>query len=134
MEVECGAAPVKLLLAQIYTGEELDDADSPDVVLSSLELAHQWDVSPAVAALEAAAAKGMGDAHFGRAAEIACRLHLRQLAEACRAYAKESQHVRAHFEASEYPAAVQAQLAEVFGPPASAAQRGPKKRRILTAA
>jgi len=126
VNVDCGAAPVRLLLSQIYTGEEVDDAESPpDVVLSSMELAHQWDVGHAVAALEAAAAKAIDDANFGLAAEaVASRLRLQQLTDACAAFAKASEHVKAQFEASCYPAAVQALLAQVFGEPSE-----PKRKR-----
>jgi len=116
VEVDCDAEPVRLLLSQMYTGKEVDTADVPlDVILSSLELAHQWDVGAAVASLEAAAAKAIEDASFGRAAEIAYRLHLQQLVDACAAFAKASEHVKSQFQASKYSGDVQAQLARVFG-------------------
>lgn len=131
VEVDCESAAVKLLLSVIYTGEEVDEGEAPpDSLLAAVELAHQWDVGHAVAALEAAAARRIDDERLGRAAEVAARLQLPQLSPACMAFAKNSAEVKKRFKASQYPPAVQAMLAKVFGD-AEAGESRKKRRRLI---
>mmetsp|Transcript_52773 Transcript_52773/g.153487 ORF Transcript_52773/g.153487 Transcript_52773/m.153487 type:complete len:367 (+) Transcript_52773:167-1267(+) len=131
VEVDFEAAAVRLLLSIVYTGEEVDENDAPpDSLLAAVELAHQWDVCHAVAALEAAAARRIDDERLGRAAEVAARLQLPELAPACMAFAKNSAEARKRFKASQYPPAVQAMLAKVFGD-AEAGESRRKRRRLI---
>jgi len=133
VEVDFEASAVKLLLSLIYTGEEVEETEAvPDTLLASLELAHQWDVSHAVTALEFAIVKRLDDERFGRAMEVATRLQLPQLSPACLAYAKNSAEVRKRFKASQYPATVQTLLAKVFGDAESADSRRKRRRLIMS--
>lgn len=132
VEVDFDMSAVKLLLSVIYTGEEVDEAEvAPESLLAALELAHQWDVAHAVAALEAAAARRIDDERLGRAAEVATRLQLPQLSPACMAFAKNSAEVRKRFKASQYPPAVQALLAKVFGDAETGESRKKRRRLIM---
>jgi len=133
VEVDFDAAAVKLLLNLIYTGEEVDEVDaSADALCGAMELAHQWDVTHAVAALEGAVVKRIDDERFSRAAEVAVRLQLPQLMPACIAYARSSGDVKKRFKTSQYAPAVQSVLSKLFGDPDSSNTR--QKRRRLVAA
>uniref|UniRef100_A0A7S0BCB0 BTB domain-containing protein n=1 Tax=Pyrodinium bahamense TaxID=73915 RepID=A0A7S0BCB0_9DINO len=132
VEVEFDAVVVRLLLSLIYTGEEVDETDAaPDSLLAAVELAHQWDVGHAVTALEVAVVRRIDDERFGRAVEVAARLQLPQLAPACMAFAKNSADVKRRFKAAQYPPAVQAALAQVFGDAESGDARRKRRRLIM---
>merc|ERR1719265_2590526 len=88
IEVDCDPRAMKIILELIYVGEEVDEAEPIDVLLSALGQAHQWDVTHVVQLLEAAAARKVGEESLGRALEVACRLQLSNLQNTCTTFAK----------------------------------------------
>mmetsp|Transcript_53047 Transcript_53047/g.150172 ORF Transcript_53047/g.150172 Transcript_53047/m.150172 type:complete len:381 (-) Transcript_53047:36-1178(-) len=133
VDVDFEAAPVRVLLALLYTGEEVDEVDSPpDTLLSALELAHQWDVSHAVTALEMALTNRIDDACFCRTMEVATRLQLPQLAAACMAYAKNSADVKRRLKLAQFPELIQSLLAKALGDAESGESRRKRRRLIMT--
>lgn len=80
---------VRLLLALVYTGTVSNTDEGPDVntILSTLDLAHRWQLLHVVQMLAAAAAQRVDADSFEAAADAALRLELPPLLSACRAFA-----------------------------------------------
>jgi len=134
VEVDFDASAVRLLLNLMYTGEEVDDVDvTPEALLAAVELAHQWDVSHAVTALELAVVKRIDEDRFARVMEVTARLQLSILMSACMAFAKNSPDVKRRFKSAQYPPVVQATLSKLFGDPAESNESRRKRRRLLMA-
>lgn len=115
IEVDCDPRAMKIILELIYVGEEVDEAEPIDVLLSALGQAHQWDVTHVVQLLEAAAARKVGEESLWRALEVACRLQLTNLQNTCTCFAKGNAAVKKRFKLNEYPTIVMAALAKTFG-------------------
>lgn len=80
---------VRLLLALVYTGTVSSTDEGPDVntILSTLDLAHRWQLLHVVQILAAAAAQRVDAESFEAAADAALRLELPPLLSSCRAFA-----------------------------------------------
>jgi len=112
----------------------VDDVDvTPEALLAAMELAHQWDVSHAVTALELAVVKRVDEDRFARVMEVTARLQLSILMSACMAFAKNSPDVKRRFKSAQYPPVVQATLSKLFGDPAESNESRRKRRRLLMA-
>lgn len=87
--VGCTTHAVRLLLALIYTGTVSSADEGPDVntILSTLDLAHRWQLLHVVQMLASAAAQRVDAESFEAAADAALRLELPVLLSACRAFA-----------------------------------------------
>jgi len=131
VEVDCDPSAMKLILELVYVGEEVDDAEPLDVLLSALSQAHQWDISDLVQLLEAAAVRKLDDDGLGRALEVACRLQLTDLQNACIGMAKGSAVAKKRFKLAEYPTIVMEVLTKTFGESEEMADdRRCKRRRV----
>mmetsp|Transcript_99105 Transcript_99105/g.275961 ORF Transcript_99105/g.275961 Transcript_99105/m.275961 type:complete len:389 (-) Transcript_99105:120-1286(-) len=87
--VGCTAQAVRLLLALVYTGTVSSADEGPDVstILSTLDLAHRWQLLHVVQMLASAASQRVDAEHFEAALDAALRLELPPLLSACRAFA-----------------------------------------------
>lgn len=131
IEVDCDPNAMKLILELVYVGEEVDDAEALDVLLSALSQAHQWDISDVVQLLEAAAVRKLDEDALGRSLEVACRLQLTNLQNACVQLAKGSALAKKRFKLAEYPTIVMEVLSKTFGESEEMADdRRCKRRRV----
>lgn len=150
IEVTADAHSVRLLLELVYTGTSgpLSDeggsrAESTDVgaedcgpdgqglqstrlMVSTLDLAHQFQIDHVVQMLTKELANQLTEHSFGPACELGLRLQLPTLLRACRELANSSPAIRKDFDAGAWPEPVQIMLREGFGlaPPQKRRRQG----------
>lgn len=130
IEVDCDPTVMKLILELVYVGEEVDDAETLDVLLPALSQAHQWDITDVVQLLEAAAIRKLDEDSLGRTLEVACRLQLTNLQSHCIGLAKGSAVVKKRFKLQEYPTTVLEVLSKTFGESEEIGDDRKKRRRV----
>lgn len=116
---------VMFFLELLYSGTSFSEVDST-IALSSLELAHQWQVDRVVALLEHALETMLTDETFERIAGAAVLKDLSELKKACLRFARSSTEIQQKSDGGELPQVVLKFLGKSAEPKSSA-----KKRRIF---